>query len=91
MATNKNPIPARSSFPVIHQTTPATMKAGRKARSMPATHMIKAPIIMRMINPNIEVGTINDIKFMSMIHPTDNLNMNDNLSVIQKCISFSVF
>jgi len=75
IATIRNPIPARSSFPVIHQTTPATMKAGRKARSMPATQMIKAPKIMRMINPNIEVGTMNEIKFNSIIHPIANLNI----------------
>jgi hypothetical protein len=87
MATIKNPIPARSSFPVIHQTTAATIKAGRKARSIPATQMIKAPIMMRMINPTTEYGTINDNRFTSIIHLIDNLNMNDNLSVIQKIAS----
>jgi len=91
MAIIKNPIPAKSSFPVIHQTTAATIKAGRKARRTPATQMIKAPIIMRMINPIIEYGIKNDTRFMSIIHLLNNLNVNHNLSVIEKMCNKSIY
>ncbi len=91
MATIKNPTPAKSSFPVIHQITAATTKAGRKARRKPATQMINAPIIMRMINPTIEYGIKNDIRFMSIIHPIENSTINDNLSVIEKMLNMSIY
>jgi len=53
--------------------------------------MIKAPIIMRMINPNIEYGIKNETRFISIIHPIEKVNIIDNLSIIEKMCNVSIY